>query len=269
MFARLLVGFVNRTGGSGVLRAGTIAGLVLMSSAAAQAGETGPHPGHPAAGNAVTHWNTVATNAFTPSQGTNPMAQSRTLAILHAAVHDALNAINPRFAPYTAGLDIARRALPDAAVAAAAHDVLVALLPEQAAFVEAAYAEALAAIPDSAARRAGIFTCQAAAAANIARRQADVCDTAAQPVYVPRPGPGEYQFTPPINFAAQPSWGRVVPFIIDLGEHGLEGPQRLASRAYALDQAYVKAIGERTSTVCAAAATAAGAEAPASPGPSK
>ena len=32
----------------------------------------------------------VTTDAFTPSQGTNPMAQSRTLAIFHAAIHDAL-----------------------------------------------------------------------------------------------------------------------------------------------------------------------------------
>ena len=56
-------------------------------------------------GNAVTHWNAVATDAFTPSQGTNPMAQSRTLAILHAAMHDALNAIDRRFEAYTPGLD--------------------------------------------------------------------------------------------------------------------------------------------------------------------
>jgi hypothetical protein len=61
--------------------------------------------------------------------------------------------------------------------------------------------------------------------------------------------PGEYQFTPPFNFAAQPSWGQVTPFIIQLHEHALEGPQRLASRAYARDLAYIKAIGERTSTI--------------------
>ena len=52
-------------------------------------------------GNAVTHWNAVATDAFTPSEGTNPVAQSRTLAVLHAAMHDALNAIDRRFEAYT------------------------------------------------------------------------------------------------------------------------------------------------------------------------
>ena len=78
-------------------------------------------------GNAVTHWNAVATDAFTPSQGTNPMAQSRTLAILHAAIHDALNAIDRRFESYTPGLAEAPGASVDAAVAAAARDVLVGL----------------------------------------------------------------------------------------------------------------------------------------------
>ena len=99
-------------------------------------------------GNAVTHWNAVATDAFTPSQGTNPMAQSRTLAILHAAMHDALNAIDRRFEAYTPGLHAAPGASVEAAVAAAARDVLVALLPDQAALVEAAYARALAAVPE-------------------------------------------------------------------------------------------------------------------------
>ena len=170
-------------------------------------------------GNAVTHWNAVATDAFTPSQGTNPMAQSRTLAILHAAMHDALNAIDRRFEAYTPGLAEAPGASVDAAVAAAARDVLVALLPDQAALVEAAYSTALAAVPDGPAKTAGIATGQASAAANMTRRQGDGFEDATQPVYVPRPDPGEYQFTPPFNFAAQPGWGHVKPFVIELREH--------------------------------------------------
>ena len=191
-------------------------------------------------GNAVTHWNTVATDAFTPSQGTNPMAQSRTLAILHAAMHDALNAIDRRFEAYTPGLADAPGASVDAAVAAAARDVLITLLPDQAALVEAAYRSALAAVSDGPAKTAGIATGHAAAAANITRRQGDGFEKATQPEYMPRQGPGEYQFTPPFNFAAQPGWGHVKPFIIELGEHAVEGPQRLSSIQYARDLAYVK-----------------------------
>ena len=200
-------------------------------------------------GNAVTHWNAVATDAFTPSQGTNPMAQSRTLAILHAALHDALNAIDRRFEAYTPGLEEAPGASMEAAVAAAARDVLVVLLPDQAALVEAAYGRALAAVPDGPAKTAGIATGQASAAATMTRRQGDGFQEATQPVYLPRPGPGEYQFTPPFNFAAQPGWGRVKPFIIELRGHAVEGPHRLSSIQYARDLAHVKAIGGIDSTI--------------------
>jgi hypothetical protein len=177
------------------------------------------------------------------------MAQSRTLAILHAATHDALNAIDVRFEPYTPGLDKAPGASVEAAVAAAARDVLVALLPDQAALVEAAYGRALAGVPDGPAKTAGIDTGRASALANMTRRQGDGLEEATQPVYVPRPGPGEYQFTPPFNFAAQPGWGRVKPFIIELREHAVDGPLRLSSVKYAHDLAYVKAIGDINSTI--------------------
>src|SRR5688500_6408202 len=119
--------------------------LLAIAFAGAAAGHSAAAADRPN-DNAVTHWNVIATNAFTPSQGTNPMAQSRTLAILHAAIHDALNAIEPRFEPYTPGLAEAPGASVEAAVAAAARDVLVALLPDQAALVEAAYSRAVAAV---------------------------------------------------------------------------------------------------------------------------
>jgi membrane-associated phospholipid phosphatase len=200
-------------------------------------------------GNAVTQWNTVAIDVFKPTQGTNPMGQSRSFAILHAAIHDALNAIDHRFASYTPGLADAHGASVDAAVAAAAHDVLVAQVPEQSALVDDAYSHALARIPDGAAKAGGIAVGQASATANMLRRMHDGAEEAAQPVYVPRSGPGEYQFTPPFDFAALPGWGRVKPFVIDLRKHQAEGPLRLTSVQYARDLAYVKAIGKSDSRI--------------------
>ena len=106
----------------------------------------GARPMRPTHGNAVTHWNAVAGEAFAPTQGTNPLAQSRTLAILHAAIHDVLNAIDRRFEPYTPGLAAAPGASADAAVAAAAREVLIALVPDQTALVDAAYERALTSV---------------------------------------------------------------------------------------------------------------------------
>ncbi|HEX2059461.1 MAG TPA: PA-phosphatase, partial [Thermoanaerobaculia bacterium] len=201
-----------------------------------------------ARGNAVTHWNTIAGEAFARTQGTNPMAQSRTLAILHAAIHDALNAIEPRFAAYTPGLPATPGASIDVAVAAAAREVLVTLVPDETARVEAAYERVVSAHADGPAKTAGLEIGKAAASATLRRRSGDGADTAAQPVYAPRSGAGEYQFTAPFDFAAQPRWGSVAPFVIDLRRHTLEGPHPLSSEAYARDLESVRAIGASTST---------------------
>jgi membrane-associated phospholipid phosphatase len=196
----------------------------------------------------VTQWNTIATDVFARTEGTNPMAQSRTLAILHAAIHDAVNAVEPRFGPYTPGLAAAPDASIDAAVAAAAREVLVTLQPDDAARVDAEYDRALAALPDSPAKTIGIATGKAAARATLLRRSADGFEAAAKPAYVPRAGAGEYQFTAPFDFAAQPRWGSVQPFVIDMRKHTVPGPQKLASAEYARDLEYVRAIGGIAST---------------------
>ena len=80
--------------------------------------------------------------------------------MMHVAIHDALNAIDRRSRPYAFDVQAEAGASPDAAVAAAARDVLVPLIAQlplelhtQAcidagvASVEAAYTAALAAIP--------------------------------------------------------------------------------------------------------------------------
>jgi hypothetical protein len=202
-----------------------------------------PAAAEPRHGHAVTHWNAIAAEAFEPTQGLNPLAQSRTFAILHAAIHDVLNAIDRRFEPYTPGLAAAPDASPDAAVAAAAREVLIALIPDQAALVNAAYERALAELPQGRSKAAGVTAGRASAMAALKGRRHDGLDSATQPVYVPRSGPGEYQFTAPFDFANLPGWGRVQPFVIDLREHALPGPQPLSSPDYARDLAYVTAIG--------------------------
>ena len=221
--------------------------LILAVPMRAQGAENA-RAGDSPRGNAVTHWNAVATDAFTPSQGTNPMAQSRTFAILQAAIHDALNSIDRRFEAYTPGLAEAPGASTEAAVATAAREVLVALLPDRAAFVEAEYSRALAGVQEGPARDSGIATGRKAAAATLTRRQGDGFEEAARPAYVPRPGPGEYQFTPPFDFAAQPRWGQMKPFVIELREHAIAGPLALSSAQYARDLEQVKAIGSLEST---------------------
>jgi hypothetical protein len=138
-------------------------------------------------GDAVILWNTNAGVAATKAciaPLDDPFHESRMYAMMHIAIHAALNAIDRKYQPYA--FDKANPgASPDAAVAAAAHDVLVPLitgLPDLVkqpcieagvASVEAAYTEALAAIPDSPAKTQGITLGQQSAAAILVKRAKD------------------------------------------------------------------------------------------------
>jgi hypothetical protein len=192
---------------------------------------------------AVLEWNGIAAKAFLPTQGTDPLAQSRTFSILHAAMHDAANAIDPRFASYTPGLRVDPEASLDAAVAAASRHVLSALIPAQRALIEDAYTQHLARVADGAAKNAGIKVGEASARATLARREQDGSDPASQPAFAPKTAAGEYQTTAPFNAAFFTGWGKVVPFGIDVAQHRLRGPYALASAKYAADFTEVKQIG--------------------------
>ena len=72
----------------------------------------------------VSNWNTIAVQA-TLTAGESAVAQSRTLAIVHVAIHDALNSIDSRYERYAFKGDVQTGASVDAAIAAAARDALV------------------------------------------------------------------------------------------------------------------------------------------------
>ena len=146
----------------------------------------------------------------------------------HVAIHDALNAIDRRSRPYAFTARVERGASPEAAVAAAAHDVMVPLLNQipapfppacgtaGVASVEADYAAALNAIPDGRAKTRGIEVGKAAAAAILALRAADGSDTPLiDPSYPQGTRPGEYRFTPGTPFAFAPGWADVTPFVLE------------------------------------------------------
>ena len=142
-----------------------------------------------AGSDAVTLWNANAGVAATEAclaPLANPLHESRIYAMMHVAIHDALNAIDRRSRPYAFDAQAEAGASPDAAVAAAARGVLVPLIAQlplelhtQAcidagvASAEAAYTAALAAIPAGAAKAQGIVLGRAAAAAILDLRATD------------------------------------------------------------------------------------------------
>jgi hypothetical protein len=217
---------------------------------------------------AVLDWNETAANAGfaagldNPTEGcVDPLHESRIFAMMHAAVHDALNAIERRSQPYALTSYAPAGASPEAAVAAAAHDVLLVVFPQLPSnlgltpaaatdLVEAAYASALAAIPDSPAKVQGILIGQAAAAAILRLRDADGSDVPFLDFdYVPGPNPGDFQLIPGLPFAAAPEWGKVTPFVLtSSSQYRPKAPYALTSKKYAADFNEVKNLGEVGST---------------------
>ena len=220
---------------------------------------------------AVIDWNETAARAGFAAGLDNefgcvdPLHESRMFAMMHVAIHDALNAIDRRYQPYAFDGQAPAGTSPEAAVAAAAHDVLVALFPElpselgltpEAAvdLVEAAYVAALAAIPDGAAKAQGILIGQAAAAAILNLRDADGANTPPflDFTYVPGPDPGDFQFIPGYDppFAAFTRWGKVTPFVLtSSSQYRPKAPYDVSSKKYAADFNEVKSLGGVDSTM--------------------
>jgi hypothetical protein len=101
--------------------------------------------------NVVLDWTATAL-AATATAGNAPPVAVRTMAIVHAAVYDAVNAINPTHEPYATNRQGPSDASPEAAVAAAAHRTLVELYPAQRATYDTKLAISLAAVPDGTGR---------------------------------------------------------------------------------------------------------------------
>ena len=120
--------------------------------------------------NAVIAWNANAGDAALAaciSPGNDPLHEARLYAMMHVAIHDALNAIDRTSKPYAYhARNLAKGASPDAAVASAARNVLVPVIAELpfppeciAAGVKSVkedYRAALAAIPSGQAKQRGI-----------------------------------------------------------------------------------------------------------------
>jgi hypothetical protein len=142
----------------------------------------------------IVEWNRNADAAMAaegPRIAASPIAMARTLALMHIAMADAVNACDPLFKPYLDALPGAGGASPQAAADAAAHTVLAALLPKQAKAIDGYYADALRAVPDGDAKAAGIGIGEKAAQLLLARRADDGTFDNAE-TYRPATAPGVY-----------------------------------------------------------------------------
>src|SRR5262245_50924308 len=214
-------------------------------------------PAKVARADVVTDWNVIAINATAVPP--NSILQSRVLAIMHIAMHDAAQAIEQRHPPYAVDLKTIKSpngASVDAAIVTAAHATLSKLAPTQRATLDAALNTALAKIADGKAKAEGVEIGTQVAEKMLALRAQDKSD--AQIAYSISSGLGRYQLTPPnLLPAILTQWGRVTPFLKGSMDIAVKGPPALSSPEFAKDFEEIKAIGARDSTTRTADQTAA------------
>src|SRR5204863_6497159 len=120
----------------------------------------------------VLRWNAVLLDAIRTSQTAPPYA-ARNMAIVHTAIYNAVARIFPENAPYLGRSMAAKKASAPAAVAQAAHDTLSALYPKLKSTFDSALTGAIAKIPDSAVKEAGIALGKKSAARILRARSDD------------------------------------------------------------------------------------------------
>src|SRR5882724_10592199 len=235
------------------LLSGSFLGSVCSSYGASPqtAGGSSAQPVNP-----VVRWNrTLLSVVRTPGAQSPTVHPTRSFAILHAAIYDAVNAIDRTHRPYLVRLSgVPRDASQEAAAAAAAHQVLVALYPGFQAALDTALQQSLAQIPDGSDKAEGIRIGQTVADRILALRSNDGSN--AKPIpYVFGTAPGDYQSTPP-NFPAQPQfthWSRVTPFALERASQFRPGPPpALTSDTYSDAFNQIKSLGIVNSTTATA-----------------
>jgi PAP2 superfamily len=185
--------------------------------------------------------------------GTNPLHSTRNMAIVAAAMFDAVNGIERRYSPLHVPPDAPRGASRRAAAIQAAYATLVALYPAQAVTLGTRYEADIAALTDddddddsnSVAR--GIQWGQTVADAILAWRATDGFSPAPPP-YLGDTTIGDWRPTPPA-FAAGfgPQFATMTPWVIaSPDEFRPAGPPALTSAEYAAAFNEVKSMGAAT-----------------------
>ncbi|WP_156804809.1 CARDB domain-containing protein [Synechococcus sp. PCC 6312] len=196
----------------------------------------------------VIDWNAVLLDTIRRDQTPPPLA-ARNMAMVHAAIYDAVNAIEQDYAVYQVDVAAPTGASAAAAAAAAAHQVLVNLYPLQKTALDHQLAVSLAEIADGTAENDGVAVGQQVAAAILDWRRQDGHDTVM--AYTPTLEPGHWQPTPANYYGAlYPQWPAVTPFVMTAGhQFRPAGPPELTSAEYITEFNQVKALGAKNSTV--------------------
>jgi hypothetical protein len=185
-----------------------------------------------------------AVSIVQPGTGPLPPLAVRNLAILHVAMFDAVNSIEPRYKPYNIQLPATPDTSKEAAAAAAAGAVLIKLVPDAAADIQSTLTSYLATLPDGEAKSKGIKLGEEVAAKVLEAREKDGGSVA--DAYRPRTRPGVYIPTP-LTFGWQLATMR--PFALaSPSQFRAKPPPSFKSAEWTRDYNEIKDLGAKNST---------------------
>jgi hypothetical protein len=197
----------------------------------------------PANADVITDWNQTAIAVLkTANVVGNPW--TRSMAMVHVAMSDAVNSVQGRYSRYVAKGELARDASAEAAAASAARQVLLKLYPAQKAAIDEAFSSSTRALPEGPAKAAGIALGEQVAELVQADRAAD--GTSAPDTYRPITTPGVWIPTTPPIFA---EYAKAKPWVLKSADQFRPGPPPpLASPLYARDYNETKSLGGMRNT---------------------
>ena len=204
-----------------------------------------------AASDPVLEWNDIAVQ-FVVVPALTPVEQTRAMAIVHVAMHDAVNAITGDYKRYSRTPRPAAGATPEGAAIGAAFTALTQLFntPQAIAALTARYTSSLQTHGIAPSDPGPAFGATVAAGI-MALRQDDGAATAKY-VYLP-PNAGSIGVWAPVSSApaAQsllPGWGKVTPFVLRSGsQFRPDAPPRLGGWKYGRDYDEIMSVGSASS----------------------
>ena len=236
-----------------VAAVGIVLGVVATSAITAVATNNTKPPPPRADGRSsaiVVAWNQELLHIVqTPGNQPSNIHPTRSFAIMHPAIYDAVVSITRDDPPYLFSVPAPRDARIDAAAAQAAHDSLSALYPRLQPELDALLASELAGIPDGKPKQHGTQVGTDVAARLVADRAADGSAVVPAP-FVAGTQPGDYRPTPPAFPAPVfTGWANVTPFVIgSAAQFRPSPPPAVTTAAYAGALNEVKSLGQNSST---------------------
>jgi membrane-associated phospholipid phosphatase len=229
---------------------GWAACLVACTSGGSARG-AGVAAARPVPGELAIAWNALILEIAEAEDHFLTLKGIRSAAMMHLAMHDALNAVRPKYSTYRFHR-AAQDADPVAAAALAAHDIAVSQYPGRKSDFDRELERWLRPEVEGPARSAGVALGRAAASAILRAREGDGWDTQAEYRFHPM-GPGVYaEFNEhsgtPQGFVFGTGWARARPFFPrEAGPFRAAPPPAIASAAYARAFDEVKEAGRAVS----------------------